>query len=51
VDEAQLACGQAPVTTQVTARRFAVLSPAAVLGAVVLALVAASIPLAGLAIS
>jgi hypothetical protein len=50
VDEAQPACGQAQVNTQVTAHRFAVLSPmtASVLGAVVLALAAASIPLAGL---
>lgn len=50
MEQTQPAAGQAPVTTKVTARRFRLASPAtaAVLGAVVLLLVATSVPLAGL---
>jgi hypothetical protein len=46
--EAQQAAGQAPVATEVTARRFRVASPvtALVLGGLVLVLMAADVPLA-----
>jgi hypothetical protein len=51
VGEAQQAAGQAPVTTEATARRFRLASPATalVLGGLVLVLMAADVPLARLA--
>src|ERR1022692_2103061 len=49
--EAQQAAGQAPVTTEVTGRRFRLASPATalVLGGLVLVLMGADVPLARLA--
>jgi hypothetical protein len=51
VGEAQPAAGQVPVTSELTGRHFALASPvtATVLGALVLLLTAAFVPLAGLA--